>query len=80
MRSDEELDQLRAENKALCERLQRKDEELEQSRQANQNLREGLKEAIKAIESLQGHVKTLEGLIDSKPRAHQNPGRATGQR
>src|SRR5712692_7132006 len=66
MRSDEELDQLRAENKALCERLQRKEEELDQSRQANQNLREGLKEAIKAIEYLQGHVKTLEGLIDSK--------------
>jgi transposase len=66
MRSDDELEQLRAENKALCEQLHCKGEELERSHQANQNLREGLKEAIKAIESLQGHVKTLEGLIDSQ--------------
>jgi transposase len=64
MTKDEELDQLRAENQALCERLQRKDEELEQSRKANHDVREGLKEAIKVIEYLQGHVKTLEGLIE----------------
>src|SRR5229473_2047214 len=64
MTKDEELEQLRAENTALCERLQRKDEELEQSCKANQDIREGLKQAIKAIEYLQEHVKTLEGLIE----------------
>jgi transposase len=63
MTKDEELDQLRAEKQALCERLQRKDEELDQSGQANQDIREGLKQAIKAIEYLQEHVTTLEGLI-----------------
>src|SRR6266700_3023952 len=55
MREQEEREQVRQENKALRERLQRKDEELEQSQQANQDLREGLKEA------LQERVKTLEG-------------------
>ena len=50
MTKDEELEQLRAENQALCERLQRKEEELEQSHKANQDIREGLKQAIKAIE------------------------------
>jgi len=42
MTEDEELEQLRAENRALREALQCKDEELEQSQQANQDLREGL--------------------------------------
>jgi transposase len=65
MTEDEELEGLRAENRALREALQRKDEELQQSRQANQDLREGLKEAIKAIASQQERVKALEGLIDS---------------
>jgi len=65
MTEDEELEQLRAENRALREALQRKDEELQQSRKANQDLREGLKEAIKAIASQQECVKALEGLIDS---------------
>ena len=64
MRSDEELERLRAENKALCEGLQRKDEELQQSRQANQDLHEGLKQAIRALGSQQEHVKSLEGLIE----------------
>src|SRR6266849_4772345 len=48
MRKEEELDQLRAEKRALWEALQRKDEELEQARKANQDLREGLKQAIMA--------------------------------
>ena len=48
MTKDEELDQLRAEKRVLCEALRRKDEELEQSHQANQDLREGLKQAIMA--------------------------------
>src|SRR6266566_3313920 len=65
MTKDEELEQLRAEKIVLCERLRRKDEELEQSHQANQDLREGLKQAIKAIDFQQEHVKALEGLIDS---------------
>lgn len=65
MTKDEELEQLRAENQALCERLQRKDEELQQSHQANKDLREGLKQAVMAIESLQEHVKALEGQINS---------------
>src|SRR5437588_9290297 len=64
MTKDEELEQLRAENIVLCERLRGKDEELEQSHQANQDLREGLKQAIRAIDSQQERVKTLEGLID----------------
>src|SRR5207248_1191796 len=61
MTKDEELEQLRAEKRLLCEALRRKDEELEQSHQANQDLREGLKQAIEAIEYLQERVKALEG-------------------
>src|SRR5947209_4509262 len=61
MTKDEELEQLRAEKRVLCEALRRKDEELEQSHQANQDLREGLKQAIEAIEYLQERVKALEG-------------------
>src|SRR2546421_737719 len=66
MRSDEELEQLQTEKRVLCERLRRKDEELQQVHQANQALREGLKEAIRAIESQQERVKTLQGLITSQ--------------
>ncbi len=51
MREQEEREQVRQENKALRETLQRKDEELEQSQQANQDLREGLKQAIMALGS-----------------------------
>jgi transposase len=65
MTKDEELDQLRAENVALCDALRRKDEELEQSQQANQDLREGLKQAIIAIGSGQERVQVLEGLIEA---------------
>src|SRR5207249_10246663 len=61
MTKDEELEQLRAEKRLLCEALRRKDEELEQSHQANQDLREGLRQAIMAIEYLQERVKALEG-------------------
>nr|WP_040441684.1 IS66 family transposase [Ktedonobacter racemifer] len=42
------------------------DEEVSQLRQANQDLREGLRQAIKAIESQQEHIKTLEELIASQ--------------
>ncbi len=65
MTKEEECEQLRAENTALCDALRQKDEELDQSRQANQDLREGLKQAIIAIGSGQEHVKVLEGLIDA---------------
>ncbi len=65
MTKEEELDQLRAENTLLCERLRRKDEELQQLHQANQDLREGLKEAIMALEFQQEQVKALEGLSDA---------------
>jgi len=65
MTKDEELDQLRAENRALREALQDKDTELEQSHQTNQDLREGLKQAIIAIGSQHERVKVLEGLIDA---------------
>src|SRR6266699_3875622 len=65
MREDEELEQLRAENRALREVLQQKDTELEQSHQANQDLREGLKQAVIAMGSQQERVKDLEGLIDA---------------
>jgi transposase len=61
MTKDEELDQLRAEKRVLCEALLRKDEELEQTRKANQDLREGLKQAIMAIEYLHERVRVLEG-------------------
>src|SRR5216110_1680439 len=64
MTTEEELQQLRAENIALREALQRKDEELQQSQGANEDLREGLKQAIAAMRSLQEQVKTLEGQID----------------
>lgn len=64
MRSDEELEQLRAEKAVWREALQRQDEEAHQLQQEKQILREGLKQAIQAIEHLQGHVKPLEGLID----------------
>src|SRR5713101_1143498 len=65
MTEDEELEQLRAENRALREALQYKDIKLEQSHQANQDLREGLKQAIMAIGSQHERVKVLEGLIDA---------------
>src|SRR5258707_9122449 len=65
MTEDEELEQLRQENRALREALQCKDTELEQSHQANQDLREGLKQAIIAISAQQERVKVLEGLIDA---------------
>jgi transposase len=65
MTENEELEQLRAENRALREALQYKDTELGQSQQANQDLREGLKQAIIAIGSQQERVKVLEGLIDA---------------
>ena len=65
MTKDEELEQLRTENTALCEVLRRKDEELEQSHHANQDLREGLKQAISALGSQQERVNVLEGLIDA---------------
>src|SRR5205085_9249132 len=60
MTKDEELEQLRAEKRLLCEALRRKDEELQQSHQANQDLRAGLKQAIEAIDYLQERVKALE--------------------
>jgi transposase len=65
MTEDEELAELRQENRALREALQCKDTELEQSHQANQDLREGLKQAIIAISAQQERVKVLEGLIDA---------------
>jgi transposase len=65
MTKDEELEQLRQEQTALCEALRRKDEELEQSHQANQDLREGLKQAISALGSQHERVNVLEGLIDA---------------
>jgi transposase len=65
MTKDDELEQLRAENQVLCERLQRQDDELEQSQRANQDLREGLKQAIIALGHQHERVKVLEGLIDS---------------
>jgi transposase len=66
MTKEEELEQLRSDNRVLYEALLRKDDELEQSRQANQDLREGLKQAIMAIGSQHERVKALEGLIDSQ--------------
>jgi transposase len=63
MTRDEELKRLRAENKTLCERLQRKDEALQQACQANENLREGLKQAIMAINAQREHNTMLEGQI-----------------
>src|SRR5258707_779373 len=65
MTEDEELEQLRQENRPLREALQYKDTELEQWHQANQDLREGLKQAIIAIGSQQERVNVLEGLIDA---------------
>ena len=65
MTKDEELEQLRHENRALREALQHKDTELEQAQQANTDLREGLKEAIIAISSGQKRMNVLEGLIDA---------------
>ena len=65
MTEDEELEQLRAENRALREALQCQDTELGQSHQANQDVREGLKQAIIAIGSQHERVKVLEGLIEA---------------
>src|SRR5712691_865634 len=61
MTTEEELEHLRQENRALREAGLGKDEELEQSHQANRDLREGLKQAIQAIEYLQERIKALEG-------------------
>jgi len=65
MTKDEELEQLRAENRVLREALQSKDSELDQAQQANQDLREGLKQAIIAIGAGHERVNVLEGLIDA---------------
>src|SRR5712691_3165804 len=65
MTEQEELEQVRQENKALRETLQRKDEELERSQQANPDLREGLKQAIMALGSQQERMKGVEGLIEA---------------
>src|SRR6266699_2048681 len=64
MTKDEELEQLRAENRALREALQQKDSELEQSQQGRQDLREGLKQALIAIGLQQERVTELEEVID----------------
>lgn len=65
MTKEEELEQLRAENRVLRELVQRKDADLQQARQANETLREGLREAIKAIESQNEQTKNVEEVIDS---------------
>lgn len=52
MGKDEELEQLRHENKAL--------------QVANQTLREGILEAIHAVEVLHKQIKELEGVITSQ--------------
>src|SRR5713101_5655096 len=57
MRSDEELEQLRVEKKALCELLQRKDEELQQSRQANEDLREEICSLLTLFTNHVAHVR-----------------------
>src|SRR6266566_8303520 len=57
MRSDEELEQLRVEKKALCELLQRKDEELQQSRQANEDLREEICSLLTLFTHHVAHVR-----------------------
>ncbi len=66
MRSDEELSQLRSDNRILYAALVRRDEELEQAQQANQVLREGLKEAIASIGTLQEQVKGLQAVIQAQ--------------
>lgn len=66
MMRDEELEQLRSDNRILYEALLRRDEELEQARQANQILRDGLKEAIAGIGSLQEQANSLQAVIDAQ--------------
>ena len=66
MTKEEELEQLRSDNRVLYKALLRTDDELEQSQQANEDLREGLKQALIAIGSQQERIKTLEGLITSQ--------------
>ena len=80
MTKDEELAQLRADNKILYEALLRKDEELEQSQQANQDLREGLKQAITALGSKPRACESPRRADRGSARARQNPGGAAGQR
>lgn len=65
MRTEEELDQLRAEKASLGEALQRNEEALHQLQQTNEALRAGLKEAIAGLEQQQEHIKALERYIDS---------------
>ena len=65
MTTEEELDRLRAEKRALQEALRRKDTELDHSQQAHADLREGLKQAVIALGSQHEQVQALEGLIES---------------
>src|SRR5712691_8437098 len=65
MTKDDELDQLRSDNRILYGALLRKDKELEQAQQAKQDLREGLKQALIAIGAGQERVQALEGVIDA---------------
>lgn len=64
MRTEEELEQIRAERTAWREIAHEKHREVQRLEQEKQVVRDALKEAIQAIEQLQAHAKNLEGQIE----------------
>jgi uncharacterized protein (DUF3084 family) len=64
MIQEEELERLRAEKTAWRDIADENHHEVLQVQQEKQVLREALKEAIQAMERLQGHALNLEGLMD----------------
>ena len=60
MAKDEELERLRAENKRLCELLQRKDEELQQSRKRVEALNADIHQLEKENARLRAEIDSVK--------------------
>lgn len=63
MTTEEELAQLRSDNRILYEALLCTEDELHRTKQANEDLREGLKQALIAMGSQQERMQALEEVI-----------------
>ncbi len=66
MTTDDELAQLRSDNRILYEALLRTEDELAQAQQANEDLREGIKQALIAMGSQQERIEALEEVITAQ--------------
>jgi transposase len=66
MTTDDELAQLRSDNRILYEALLRTEAKLDQAQQANEDLREGLKQALIAMGSQHERIQVLEEVITAQ--------------